>query len=97
MRKELASNNQKMWRMVEAEKMLRAAIAHDIRTPLATLRGYQEMMLEFLPGSTLSREKMEEMLREGIGQIDRINRFVENLSIIFNFQRQALSLKEKAD
>lgn len=82
MRKELASNNQKMWHMVEAEKMLRAAIAHDIRTPLATLRGYQEMMLEFLPGNTLSQEKMEEMLREGIGQIDRINRFVENMRVL---------------
>lgn len=82
MRKELESNNRKMWRMVEAEKMLRAAIAHDIRTPLATLRGYQETMLEFLPGSVLSQEKMEEMLREGMGQIDRINRFVENMRVL---------------
>ncbi|MDE5590514.1 MAG: HAMP domain-containing histidine kinase [Acetatifactor sp.] len=82
MRKELESNNRKMWRMVEAEKMLRAAIAHDIRTPLATLRGYQETMLEFLPESALSQEKMEEMLREGIGQIDRINRFVENMRVL---------------
>ena len=79
MRTELESNNRKMWRMVEAEKILRAAIAHDIRTPLATLRGYQEMMLEFLPGSALSQEKTEEMLREGIEQIDRINRFVETM------------------
>ncbi len=82
MRKELESNNRKMWRMVEAEKMLRAAIAHDIRTPLSTLRGYQEMMLEFLPGSVLSQEKMEEMLREGMAQIDRINRYVENMRVL---------------
>lgn len=82
MRTELESNNRKMWRMVEAEKMLRAAIAHDIRTPLATLRGYQEMMLEFLPGSALSREKMEEMLREGMEQIDRMNRFVETMRVL---------------
>ena len=82
MRTELVSNNRKMWRMVEAEKMLRAAIAHDIRTPLATLRGYQEMMLEFLPGSALSQEKTEEMLREGMEQIDRINRFVETMRIL---------------
>ena len=82
MRTELESNNRKMWRMVEAEKMLRAAIAHDIRTPLATLRGYQEMMLEFLPGSALSQEKTEEMLQEGMEQIDRINRFVETMRIL---------------
>lgn len=82
MRKELELNNRKMWRMVEAEKMLRAAIAHDIRTPLTTLRGYQETMLEFLPGNALSPEKTEEMLREGIAQIDRINRFVENMRVL---------------
>ena len=82
MRTELESNNRKMWRMVEAEKMLRAAIAHDIRTPLATLRGYQEMMLEFLPGSALSQEKIEEMLREGMEQIDRMNRFVETMRVL---------------
>lgn len=82
MRAELESNNQKMWRMVEAEKLLRAAIAHDIRTPLATLRGYQEMMLEFLPQGALSPEKTEEMLRDGMEQIDRLSSFVETMRVL---------------
>ncbi len=86
MRAELESNNRKMWRMVEAEKTLRAAIAHDIRTPLTTLRGYQEMMLEFLPESALSQEKTAEMLREGMAQIDRINRFVENMRVLSSLE-----------
>lgn len=79
MRAELEANNRKMWRMVEEEKILREAIAHDIRTPLATLRGYQEMLLEFLPQGTLSQEKTEEMLREGMEQIDRLSHFVETM------------------
>ena len=79
MRAELESNNRKMWRMVEEEKTLRAALAHDIRTPLAILRGYQEMMMEFLPQGALSQEKTEEMLQEGMEQIDRLNRFVETM------------------
>lgn len=79
MRAELETNNRKMWRMLEEEKSLRATIAHDIRTPLATLRGYQEMLLEFLPQGVLSREKTEEMLREGMEQIHRLNRFVETM------------------
>lgn len=79
MRAELESNNRKMWRMVEEEKTLRAALAHDIRTPLATLRGYQEMLMEFLPQGALDQEKTEEMLREGMEQIDRLNRFVETM------------------
>ena len=36
----------RMWRMIDDEKALRNAIAHDIRSPLSILRGYQEMLLE---------------------------------------------------
>ena len=46
MRSALADNNRKMWRMIDDEKALRNAIAHDIRSPLSILRGYQEMLLE---------------------------------------------------
>lgn len=38
MREQLAQNNRKMWRMVEDERELRAAIAHDIRFPLSVLK-----------------------------------------------------------
>ena len=34
MREQLARNNQILWRTIEEERMLRAAIAHDIRAPL---------------------------------------------------------------
>ena len=46
MRLQLKDNNRKLWGMIEEEKALRSAIAHDIRSPLAVLRGYQEMLLE---------------------------------------------------
>ena len=49
MREQLARNNQALWKTVEEEKMLRAAIAHDIRAPLSVLKGYQEMLTEYLP------------------------------------------------
>ena len=35
MRGQLAENNQQLWKMLEEEKALRAAIAHDIRSPLS--------------------------------------------------------------
>lgn len=46
MRGQLAENNQVLWRTIEEEKLLRAAIAHDIRSPLSVLKGYQEMLAE---------------------------------------------------
>ena len=79
MRGRLEENYRSMWRMVEEEKALRSAIAHDIRTPLTILKGYQEMLLEFVPGEDFSREQMLEMLRESQGQLERLGNFVETM------------------
>lgn len=79
MRSQLEENNKALWKMLDDEKALRAAIAHDIRSPLATLRGYQEMMLEFIPENTLDKDKILKMLQEGMKQIQRIDIFTDNM------------------
>lgn len=79
MRSELAENNQRMWKMIEQEKALRSAIAHDIRSPLAVLKGYQEMLIEFIPEDKLDKDKVLEILDAGMGQIERLNDFVETM------------------
>lgn len=44
MRVTLADNFSKMWRQVEERKALNAAFAHDLRTPLTVLKGYNEIL-----------------------------------------------------
>ena len=44
MRAALAENFSEMWRQVEERKVLNAAFAHDLRTPLTVLKGYNEML-----------------------------------------------------
>ena len=44
MRTTLADNFSKMWRQVEERKALNAAFAHDLRTLLTVLKGYNEML-----------------------------------------------------
>lgn len=44
MRTTLANNFAKMWRQVEERKVLNAAFAHDLRTPLTVLKGYNEIL-----------------------------------------------------
>lgn len=44
MRTTLAKNFSEMWRQVEERKQLNAAFAHDLRTPLTVLKGYDEML-----------------------------------------------------
>lgn len=94
MRAELEKNVRRLWRMVEEEKALRAAAAHDIRTPLAILKGYQEMLLEFVPQGELEQEKLTEMLEEGMKQIDRIDRFVERMRTLSGLEKRELRYDE---
>lgn len=88
MRIQLKENNQAMWQLVEEEKALRSAVAHDIRSPLAVLKGYQEMLLEFIPKEELDKDSIIEMLLEGRLQIDRMEDFLERM-------RKMSSLKER--
>ena len=72
MREQLAENNHKLWEMIEEEKALRAAIAHDIRSPLSVLAGYQEMLSEYLPEEEIDIVQALDMVNESKKQIKRM-------------------------
>ena len=44
MRFTFANNFSEMWRQMEERKQLNAAFAHDLRTPLTVLKGYNEIL-----------------------------------------------------
>ena len=94
MRSALADNNRKMWRMIDDEKVLRNAIAHDIRSPLSILRGYQEMLLEFVSAESIKTEDMMDILQTGMYQIDRIEHFTENMRKISHLEQRELQCSE---
>lgn len=79
MRKQLQINNKEMWTMIEQQKDLRAAIAHDIRSPLTVMKGYQEMLIEDISNKDLDRQKITEMLQSGMEQIERIHTFINTM------------------
>ena len=91
MRGQLEENNRRLWQMIEDERVLRAAIAHDIRSPLAIMRGYQEMLLEFVPEDMLDQEKMMEMLRGGMLQIERMNHFIDSMRKMTKLEERELN------
>lgn len=92
MRSQLQENNRQLWSMVEQERTLKAVIAHDIRSPLAVLRGYQETLMEFLPAGQLSQQDMEEMLASGMQQIDRLNAFVEQMRRLSGIEERTVHM-----
>ena len=94
MRSALADNNRKMWRMIDDEKVLRNAIAHDIRSPLSILRGYQEMLLEFVSAESIKTEDIMDILQTGMYQIDRIEHFTENMRKMSHLEQRDLQCSE---
>ncbi len=90
MRSQLAKNNQELWRMLEEERVLRAAIAHDIRSPLSVLKGYQEMLADYLPDGTIDIQKAMEMLEESRKQIERMDIFVETMRKMNSLEQRTL-------
>lgn len=94
MRAALAENNRHMWKMIEEEKALRAAIAHDIRSPLAILKGYQEMLIEFVPEGQIEKEKIVEMLDAGRNQIERMEKFIESMRRLPRLEERTMDRSE---
>lgn len=90
MREQLAENNILLWRSLEEERALRAAIAHDIRSPLSVLKGYHEMLTDYLPNEAISLEKAMEMLSECGKQLDRMDKFVETMRKLSSLERREL-------
>lgn len=75
MRKSLEENQKEMWNLVEEQKKLNAAFAHDLRTPLTVIRGYSDFLVRYLPKGTISQEKLKDTLRLLAEQAERLERF----------------------
>lgn len=94
MRGQLEENNQKLWHMIEDERALRSAIAHDIRSPLSVLKGYQEMLIDYFPNGTIDREKAVEMLQEGMKQIHRMDVFIDSMQKMNSLEHRTMKAEQ---
>ena len=94
MKEQLAENNHQLWKMIEEEKALRTAIAHDIRSPLSVLEGYQEMLSEYLPKKEINMEQALDMVNESKKQIERMDIFVETMRKMSSLDARELVVEE---
>lgn len=90
MREQLAENNILLWRSFEEERALRTAIAHDLRSPLSVLKGYHEMLTDYLPDETIDLNKAMDMLSECGKQLNRMDAFVETMRKLSSLERREL-------
>lgn len=85
MRLELFRDKEEMWRLMERQKELNAAFAHDLRTPLTVLRGYTDFLARYVPEGKLSRKKMQdtfELMSEHLRRLEEYSRTMKGIRSI---------------
>lgn len=101
MRKRLIENKRDLWELMEEQRNLNAAFAHDLRTPLTVMQGYTELIAQFYPKGKISQEKLMETLEALNRQAKRLKSFTETMKNIHSIEairikKEAKSLKELA-
>lgn len=91
MRVQLEANNKHLWNMIEDQKTLKAAIAHDIRAPLSVIKGYHEMLLDFIPEDRIEKDKLMEILLASEGQVHRLTAFVETMKQLSSLEEREIN------
>lgn len=93
MRKRLIENNQRMWDMMEEQKRLNAAFAHDLRTPLTVLKGYTDLLVQYTPEEKIPQDKLLSTLRMMSEQISRLENYSNTMKEINSLEELPLLLK----
>lgn len=99
MRKQLLTNNLKTWDIIEEQKRLNAAFAHDLRTPLTVLRGYTDFLRQYVPEGKISEEKLVNTLTLMSDHINRLERYSNTMKEINSLEelqvnRYAIKVKQ---
>jgi len=94
MRGALYQNFRTLWHTLEEQKTLHAAISHDMRTPLAVMQGYHEMMQEFIPTGEIDQDKIMEIIEDSMIQINRLNTFCDMVKQISGLEERKLQTDE---
>lgn len=75
MRIQLTKNNENMWSLMEGQRQLNSAFAHNLRNPLTVIQGYVELLIKYYPEGVLSDKKIMEIYTLIQAQIDKLKDF----------------------
>jgi two-component system sensor histidine kinase KdpD len=95
-RANLADEAQQAQVRIETERLrnsLLSSVSHDLRTPLATIKGAATTILE--NGSKLDARTRQELLESVREEADRLNRLVQNLLEMTRLESGALQLRKE--
>lgn len=96
MRLQLLENKKNLWALMESQRDLNAAFAHDIRTPLTVMKGYIQMLSTYYRLGKFSEEKVFETLQTLERQIDRMECFSNTMKEIHAIDDWKLKYREQS-
>lgn len=82
MRIALADNNKEMLDMIEERRYLQSSVAHDLRNPIAIMKGYLEMMESEIDGQDNFSEEFKEEIKTLSMTTNRMEEYVKSVSVI---------------
>ena len=94
MRQSLMESNRELWRQTEERKRLNAAFSHDLRNPIAVLKGSAKMAKMCVDGKNTNTPQLMENLTRIEAYTGRIEQYVETMSSV---QRLEQVQPQKAD
>lgn len=94
MRLQLGENYRKTWSMMEQQRRLNAAFAHDLRTPLTVLRGYTDFLSRYYPEGKVSDEQLCDNLRIMSQQVLRLMDFSNTMKDIHALESLEVKKRE---
>lgn len=95
MRLQLLENKEKIWSLMESQRQLNAAFAHDLRTPLTVMQGYSELLVKYYPEGKIREEKLIETLQLIHAQVIRLQQFSETMKGIHTFESMEIKKKKQ--
>lgn len=91
MRKSLKSTVQELTDMIEQRNRLNKIYTHELRTPVAVLRGNTDMILKFYPANEMSKNELMETVGAISESVDRIVAFSDSMSTMRKIEDIAVS------
>ncbi len=80
MRSALDESNRRMNQMIEERTQLNDAYTHDIRTPIAVLKGYTGILSKFLPTGQFSQERVIATVNTMEAHVERLEQFANSMN-----------------
>lgn len=82
MRSALEENNSRMLRMLDERKQLNDAYTHDLRMPIAVLKGYTDMLIKYLPTGKFSESEILETVQTMSSHVERLEQFADSMNTV---------------